>query len=377
MNRSLAALAFLALFASGNCQSTPSWQGEWGTFTDSKTMIGGRISISQCSDKTCRFSIERGSGTGRIATATDADLKLLSPTTATATLPGGDPPDCTLQFTLQTSPKPVISVKASGKSCLSYYGVGTDVTLSGSYPLRSISLYSESHRDECYFDNSPARLAICTSPDLTKLENQWQELAYEYPARPPASKDEKPGDIAEKEHVIILAICDTEPHPAQCLQARFTAEVSAMQALKDTYIVGTTQRGDPTQGGLLAKKIAGRYRYSFKNGDVQGETFRSTDTLTIRPVGAASIELSFYNGHSCSLDGGALFRKDGSFVFDDDSSNKMADEPLCRLAIIPTSKGVIFKDITGGCKLYCGARGTLDGASFTFSQRVESKSAAK
>src|SRR3978361_764583 len=126
MNRSATALLFLALITGCHSNSKPSWQGEWGPFADAKTMIGGRISISQCSGTTCHFSIERGSGTGRIFTSTDQDLTLLSPTSATAKLNGGDPPDCALQLTLQTSPSSVIIVTASGTSCLSYYGTGTN-----------------------------------------------------------------------------------------------------------------------------------------------------------------------------------------------------------------------------------------------------------
>ena len=141
----------------------------------------------------------------------------------------------------------------------------------------------------------------------------------------------------------------------------------------------TVERGDPVQGGKLARSIAGTYRHSFINGDMQGRHYRSTDTLTITAVGPASIQfdadLNFSNGHTCSLSGGALYRKDGTFVFDDDPANKVPDQPLCRLAIVPTATGIKFHDLTDGCLLYCGTRGSFNLAEFTFAQRVAARSA--
>ncbi len=141
----------------------------------------------------------------------------------------------------------------------------------------------------------------------------------------------------------------------------------------------TIDRGDPAEGRRLARKIAGRYRSTQDNGDVTGRHYKTTDTLTITAVGPASIHfdtsLNFFNGHTCGLSGGALYRKNGSFVFDDDPKNQVAEEPLCRLAIVPSATGVDFKDLTGGCKMmYCGARGSWNGEGFTFAERHQSTS---
>jgi hypothetical protein len=354
------------------------WQGEWGSFSDAKSMVGGRISVFSCTDKTCQIDIERGSGTGHVGTSTSQEMKLLSATTAAAKLEGGDN-DCALAFTLQNGAQPSILVAATGKSCLDYYGTGTNATFSGTYPLRSRTNYTENHRNECFFDDSRARLAICKSAELAKLENDRESLADQFPLHPLA-KDENVNMVGTHEDAAILSLCDKDAHPADCLAMRYKADIQAMQAKKDAYLDGTTQRGDAAQGHALALKIAGRYRHTFGNADVQGHEYNSTDTMTIKPVGAASIsfdiELNFYNGHSCSISGGALYRKDGSFVFDDDPlQNVSKDYPLCRLAIVPGDKGVTFKDINGSaCKMqYCGARGSLDGGEFTFSQRVTRK----
>jgi hypothetical protein len=83
------------------------------------------------------------------------------------------------------------------------------------------------------------------------------------------------------------------------------------------------------------------------------------------------VELNFYNGHECSLSGGALYRKDRSFVFDDSPRNALSDTQTCRLAIILSDDGVKFRDITGGCKVnYCGVRGGWNGEGFMFKERI-------
>ena len=106
------------------------------------------------------------------------------------------------------------------------------------------------------------------------------------------------------------------------------------------------------------------------------------NTLTITPVGRASIHfdahLEFYNGHTCDLSGGALYRKNGSFVYDDKPSTSNSTDPVCHLGIKPTATGVTFEDYTGGCKMTsCGERGGWNGASFTFAERVPTKPPVK
>lgn len=372
--RLLLAVLLIAVPCIAHAQQS-SWQGEWGTFTDVQEQIGRRISIHDCTAMTCSFSIESGSGTGRESTAEDATFTLRSPTQASVQLYGGDgAPTCDLQLTLQDGTRPAIVIEATGSSCLRYYGIGHDVTMSGTYPLRSRANYIGTHRDECFSDRSPATLAICMHLELSDLEQSWKDLSDEYPLAPLQKDDQQLYAKIEARDATYIKTCDTASNPEACLQQHYSSDVAAMQAMKGVYMDGTTERGDPAVGHALALKIAGTYIHRFKDGDVEGDTYTAVDKLTIRPVGAASIhfdtDLNFFNGHTCSLDGGALYRKDGTFVFDDEAKNALEGEPVCRLAIKVTDKGVEFQDITGGCKLYCGARGGWNGEGFTFKQRV-------
>ena len=375
-------LLLLLIAGTAAAQAPSPWQGEWGAFSSGHAPQGRRLSIHNCGNTTCKFSLNATSGSGYGGTAGDQELALQSPNSATATMPGetGKPP-CLLRFERQASLKPAITVTATGETCTSYYGVGAASTMSGNYPLRSTTIYGGARQQECFLDNSPARLAIFTHPGVAALEQKWLDLCEGFPLQTPP-KGESAYKHEEQMEAAILHSCDSAGSPANCLTTHYTADIVAMQSKKDAYLEGTVERGDPVEGRRLAQKIAGRYRYSSPNGDVQGDKYTTTDTLTIRPVGAASIqfdaELNFFNGHTCSLSGGALYRKDGSFVFDDAPANNASpDSPVCRLAIIPTAAGIKFSDITGGCKSYCGARGSLDGAQFTFKQRVPTSPVAK
>ncbi len=375
-------IAMCAGLAVAHAQDASLWQGEWGAFAGRDAQDGRRLSIYGCMNAACMFSIEARSKAGHTG-ASSHNLTIMSDTKAVAVLPGETSDSvCRLHFERRAVPTPSIVVQADGDTCTRYYSTSSAVTMSGDYPFRSATNYGGIHADECFLDDSASRLATCTQPEVSALEQKWQELAGEFPLQPPASKNQTAYEHTKEMDDAILSSCNRDLNSAKCLTTRYTTEIAAMQVKKDSYLDGTIVRGDPAEGGRMAAKIAGQYRHRFPNGDVEGDKFTSTDTLTIRPVGAASIHfdvhLNFYNGHECSLSGGALFRKDRSFVFDDSVRNSLAETPACRLAIIPTGEGVRLQDITGGCKLnYCGERGSWDGEGFTFMERIRPPVSAK
>ncbi|HSY37012.1 MAG TPA: hypothetical protein VK814_14745 [Acidobacteriaceae bacterium] len=354
-----------------HAQQSP-WRGEWGAFTDTSPRQGQRLTISDCTATTCTFSVSAWVPGGNCGTASKATFTITSPTEATANLPG-ESASQTCKLQLHRDPAG-ITVTAAGDTCTSYYCTSPTVTFAHTYKQRSSTPYVGLHADACLSNASPATIATCTDTALAKLEQQWQDLYADFPLAPDPNKNENGYSHAVAVDATILQHCDTAPNPATCLHDRFTADIALLNANQQAFIAGYTDRGDPATASTLGQKIAGRYRHSFANGDVQGDHYRSTDTLTLTLVGAASIRfdahLNFYNGHECSLSGGALFRKNGSFVYDDKPPNPDPSEPVCHLGIKPTSTGVTFQDYTGACKNYCGARGGWNGAAFTFAQRV-------
>jgi hypothetical protein len=369
--RQLLTLALILLTTTlVHAQQSP-WQGEWGAFTDNSASNGQRLTISDCTT-TCTFSVSVRIPGGNCGTASKATFTIASPTDATANLPGESAAQtCKLQLHRDSKS---ITVTATGDTCTSYYCTSPTITLSHTYPQRSTAPYVGPHSDACLSNASAATVATCTDPALAKLEQQWQDLYADFPLAPDPKPNENGYSHAVAVDATILKHCDTAPDPSTCLHDRFTADIALLNTNQQAFIADYTERGDPATAASLAQKIAGRYRHSFANGDVQGDHYRSTDTLTLTPVGRASIyfdaHLNFYNGHECSLSGGALFRKNGSFVYDDKPDTANPTDPVCHLGIKPTATGMTFQDYTGACKNYCGARGGWNGASFTFAQRV-------
>jgi hypothetical protein len=358
-----------------HAQQSP-WQGEWGAFTDASASNGQRLTLSDCTGNTCTLSLNVKASAGNCDTAQHASITVLSATDATANLPGATTAQsCKLQ--LHRDPThPAITITTTGDTCTSYYCTSPTVTFAHTYPQQSATPYTGWFSDQC-FANASARLATCTDPSLADLEKQWLFLYSDFPLTPIA-KDASTFSSAEQIDAAIITHCNTAPNPATCLHDRFTADLALMNAKKNSIVDGYTERGDPAEAARLATKISGRYRHSFANGDVQGDHFRSTDTLTISPVGRASIHfdahLEFYNGHTCDLSGGALYRKDGSFVYDDNSAKPDPTDPSCHLIITPTPTGITFQDPANGCKnISCGERGGWNGAAFTFAERVPAK----
>jgi len=371
--RQFLALALFFTTTPAHAQQSP-WRGEWGAFTDNSAATGQRLTISDCTTTTCTFSVSARQSPNHCDTSTKVTFTLSSPIEATATLPGESPTQsCKLQLHREPTS---ITLTATGATCTTYYCTSPTVTFNHTYEHRSPTTYVGPHADACLSNASPAIVATCTDPALAKLEQQWQDLYADFPLTPDSNKNENGYSHAVAVDATILQHCDTAPNPATCLRDRFTADLTLLNANQQAFIAGYTERGDPASASAIAQKIAGHYRHSFANGDVQGDHYRSTDTLTITPIGTASIHfdahLNFYNGHECSLSGGALYRKNGSFVYDAKPPNPaLPDAPVCHLGIKPTATGVTFEDYTGGCKMIsCGERGGWNDASFTFAERV-------
>jgi hypothetical protein len=373
-------LLLIPLFTATICpaQQPSPWQGEWGHFGDVFPGSGARLTVTNCTGASCKFFLTVAQSTMSACSSPEdtSTLTVLSSTEATATMPGEDnKKSCTLHLH-RTSTPPNITVTSSGNDC-AYYCT-SNVTFNSTLPLRSSAIFNTQHLDACFSKASPAILATCNDPTLGALEQTWSSLYADFPLQShPAAEN---GDTyAQTVDAAILKQCDTAPSPADCLRTRFSADIATMNANKAAFVAGYTDRGDPALAPQVAARIAGRYRHSIANGDVQGDHFRSTDTLTLTPISRNSIHfdvhLEFYNGHTCDLSGGALFRKDGSFVFDDDPTNAAPNDPVCHLAIVPTANGVQLRDLTGfGCKnISCGERGGYNDAGFTFSDRVTSK----
>ena len=124
-------------------------------------------------------------------------------------------------------------------------------------------------------------------------------------------------------------------------------------------------------GTVDVRKIEGIYRDRHQSGDSSGDKYMVTDVLEIvqveKGVAYFSVELNFFNGHTCSLSGIAESEKGDLVHRDDDPA--WTDEP-CVFHLVPKRGRIDFEDIHLHCRRFCGARGGFGGASFRMARRT-------
>lgn len=113
--------------------------------------------------------------------------------------------------------------------------------------------------------------------------------------------------------------------------------------------------------------MQGVYKQRFPNGTIDGkEKWMSEDVVEIVPMDSQHIyvraELSFANGHVCSISGAASHTSKG-FVY-----QAPAPDPVwktqCTLRVTLTPKDLVLSDFDettqqSTCQMHCGARGSL------------------
>lgn len=110
---------------------------------------------------------------------------------------------------------------------------------------------------------------------------------------------------------------------------------------------------------------AGRYSESFMSGLVDGSKYRASNEVEIRPVDATSadvaLSLSFFNGHSCWIEGRAKL-EGNRLVLNEPEYENYEGKP-CRLELWRERGKLRWSDGDNTCKDGCGARGTFSSGS--------------
>ena len=120
-----------------------------------------------------------------------------------------------------------------------------------------------------------------------------------------------------------------------------------------------------------AYDLAGRYTFSFRNGFVAGDHYRSTDVLEIvardRTHAAFDIHLNFFNGHECSLGGEATLV--GATLVYRETAPQSPGRPICVLRLWRERGRLRWSDGENSCQAYCGARGSFMSGDMAWSGR--------
>lgn len=128
----------------------------------------------------------------------------------------------------------------------------------------------------------------------------------------------------------------------------------------------------PAAGALAdpVQKLAGGYKRTFQLALVNGERYIGAHRIEIVPVapGAAFLraELDFSNGHSCNLLGIAKAEGD-ALVFR--PKRDIPNNLTCVLTVRRKGRDLSVDDGDGGCKSYCGSRGTMSGITMPLASR--------
>ena len=296
------------------------------------------------------------------------DLHIDGPGKATATLNDSSKSrsKCTLALDLQEgNNERRIEITKQGGDC-DYYCT-PQCSFERHFPFRSTTRFYGDDIPGCFLARSKALLAVCTDKSLADLQRSWMSLVEEN-----SQLTERPGQAEQissyKARDQAQAKCSSAADPAGCLRAFFKADGERLVRVKAQWQASVTDPGDPDEAARKAKTIAGVYTHSFANGTVQGDRFTSTNRLSIQPEAKGvihfKVDLNFYNGHTCSAEGSAAYKQNGAFVY---RSNETGES--CVLEIFAGKAGVELQDPLGGCKYYCGARGSLDGANFPYTER--------
>ncbi|HYI64737.1 MAG TPA: hypothetical protein VEW71_07620 [Allosphingosinicella sp.] len=120
-----------------------------------------------------------------------------------------------------------------------------------------------------------------------------------------------------------------------------------------------------------AYDLAGRYTHRFRNGDISGARFTSTNRVSIvaldRGRAYVDVHLNFFNGHECSI-GGVASLEEGRLVLRDPWAQGHDGTP-CMLSIWRDGTRLHWTDGEGSCRSNCGARGGFNDSMAWSSRR--------
>lgn len=356
------------------------WLGAWGAFQRVPQVgkiafhfEGSGLSITDCAESHCAIRLDVQESAGHAEAP--GNLLIESGTRAVATLVDFKGQEkCTLVLEKSGGAQPAITVSARTGDC-SYFAT-PGASFERTYPLRSrVPFTSELFFPDCFAGDSRAQMALCAHPAMAKQEHDWVSLLWSV-----AGLGEPHLDM-RTERAKLLKSCDDAANAGACMAAAYARSAEELHAREAAWKSSVTEPGDRAQAGRAMAAIAGTYRRTFENGDVQGNHFSTTDTLKIWRASDDSIHyevrLYFFNGHECSRSGVARYRSNGAFVEQTEVTWAPGDgSKLCAFELIPTGDGVQLSDPTGMCKVEsCGERGGYGGEAFKFSERVAPSSA--
>ncbi len=211
---------------------------------------------------------------------------------------------------------------------------------------------------DCAKASTAIEKLICGSPQISR---QDEELSVAYKEAATQARDKDPLVIDQKRWLKNeRSLCRDE----NCLKKVYQERIAELRkwnepAFEDKDIFGNY---------LIQRD---NFLYSPDKGSK--EPVKTEDCLTLKPSKGNSIHFSFNlvgaNGHTCSMEGEAIFTGSAYQSVPDAGD---ADAPKdCKLLVHIKRNTVALEDIDGVCREYfCGARAAIDGVEFGRKQKV-------
>jgi len=135
-------------------------------------------------------------------------------------------------------------------------------------------------------------------------------------------------------------------------------------------ILGLAAAAALTAAPIAIDGVIGVYKYRFDNGLADGTAYKSENVLEIVEVSTRQAyvraHLEFFNGHICDISGAAQL-ENGALVY---RPHENLGHDKCELTLQRKGDKIVFGDKNFACKtMYCGARGSFNGESFSLSSR--------
>lgn len=217
---------------------------------------------------------------------------------------------------------------------------------------------------DCDTAKTKSEKAICSDRHLARLDRLMNEkyIALTKEVSASIAKDLKSSQLKWLKEREKCTLIDKVELVNKCVLDSMKTRLSEIQII---YVETKVKKGPEQEAKNSIKEIVGTYKKSFQNGDINGNESVSTDVLTITPSENSSnsikfsVDLNFFNGHTCSLNGEATYTTDKEFVFlDSDSTSN------CRMSFRRNKNSIVLDDGNNTCSTYCGVRGHFGKTEF-------------
>jgi uncharacterized protein len=211
----------------------------------------------------------------------------------------------------------------------------------------------------CEKASSAVEKIICSDSELSRMD---ENMTAAYKKAAASAVDPVPLSADQK---LWLKNTRNACRDASCLGKAYQERIAELDKWNEP--------ADKNDRDIFGNYTVTRNNYIHNPDTGRDEPARTTDCLTIKRSKGDRIYFSFIlvgaNGHTCSMDGEAVFK--GSAYQSLPEKNNPDYPKDCRINIRIKRNTILIEDLNGGCKeSFCGMRAVIDGVEFGRRQKT-------